>query len=258
VAVVGAFLMFFGFCFVAVTMLMLVMRGSDQRLLRRLRRAARPTIGELSHAATLPRWVLITGRTVAGPEGILTTPAFGTACIWYEMAVTSDDGSDTRTCYVDQRAGGQAASVTDGTGSAQFDLRLAFKVSSHHRIDRYQREECQLRRDGAPPDGSGLAVLERTGLLPRSVYPRFGSRRVSLVEHTIGADVELSVFARPRHLRSGVLLRPWRGAVSAGSPPDWIARLEDGVGTAAWASRRLAVVGLVLGALGVALIWVGA
>lgn len=249
--------MFFAVCFVVVAIIFVVLRGTDRRLLRLLRRAARPALGELSHAGSLPRWVLITGRVAPGPEGILASPAFGTSCVWYRTSVSSE-GGDGMIGHVDLSAGGPTISVTDGTGSVQVHLELALKVSSHARIERTRAEQLPLRRGVPPPDGSGLAMLARNGLLPGSTYPRFGSRSVRLSEVTIGPGVELSVVARPRRPRPGAVLLRRRGAVSAGSPPDWIARLEDDVVTAFWAALVFPVIGLALFALGVALIWVGA
>jgi hypothetical protein len=256
VAVVGAFLMFFGFSFVAVAVIMVVLRWSDQRLLRRLRRSARLALGELSNAASLPRWVLITARTAAGPDGILTSPAFETRCVWYRTSVTSAEHDDY--CYLDRSSGGPAIIVTDGTGSVQVDLGLILKVSSHERVQRTRAETLTFRRGSAPPDHSRFAILERKGLLPDWIYPRFGSRRVDLVEETIAADVELSVVAKTRRLGPGVVILRRRGAVSAGAPADWIARLERDVVTAFWTALAFPAIGLALGGLGLVLVLAGA
>jgi hypothetical protein len=254
VALFGAFLSCLGVCFVVGAVIMAVAYWSDRRQLARLRHAARPNLGELSNGTSLPRWVLITGRTAAGPDGVLAAPIFGTTCIWYRTIVTS--GSHTGKGRVDRSAGGPTISLTDGTGFVQIDLGLVLKMSSPDRIDRTREEEdLMLRRNDTAHDGSPQALLAQSGLLSGSAPPRLGGRSVNLSERTIAPEVELSVVARPRRLRHGAVVLQGRGAVSAGAPQDWIARLENDVVTTFWAAAVFPIIGLVLGALGFALAW---
>jgi len=257
VIVAGALLIFFGICFVVASMIFLVLRWGDLRLLSRMRRASRPSLGELATAAPLPRWVLVTGRSAPPPEGVLASPAFGNACVWYRTVVV-EPGDEPPTVHVALNAGGPAISVADGTGSVQVDLGLVLKVSSHDRCDRSRDEHVILRRGGKPPDGSGLAALERAGLLPSTVYPRlWPSRRIALQEDTIAPGVELSVVARPRRSHSGAVVLQGRGAVSATTPRDWTARLKRDVVTAFWSTWGSLALGLTLVAGGGALIVTG-
>lgn len=254
----GAFVLFFAVCLIVVALIFVVLRRQALRTLRLLRRAARPALRELSDpAAALPRWILVTGRVAPGPEGILASPAFGTSCVWYRTTVSSTDG-DGATGHADLGAGGSAVTVTDGAGHVQVHIELALKVGSHAPIERTRAEQVSVRRGVSPQDGSGLATLARAGLLPASTYPRFGSRTVSLSEVTIAADIEVSVVTRPRRPRPGAVMLVRRGAVSAGSPADWIARLEDDVATAARAALVLPLVGVALLAVATVLIWAGA
>jgi hypothetical protein len=254
----GAVSVLYGVAFVGVAMIVAVLGGGHQRLLLRLRRADRPRLDELLNAAASSREVLVTGRVVPGPDGVVASPAYGSWCAWYRTTVSSRGGEGASITHVDLGAGGPTLGLADDTGTVGLELGLVLRPGSHDRIHHTRTEQGSLRRGASLPEGSGLAALERNGLLPASVYPRFGSRSVHLSETTIAAGTQVSVLARFRRQQSGVVLLTRRGVVSAELPQDWIARIERDAVTALRMTLVFPVIGAALLVVGVALLWVGA
>lgn len=270
---VGAVLVCLAVFFVIGGLTAALVGWAGGHLLRRMRQAARPALTDLQHLGSLPRWILVTGQVVPGPEGILTSPAFDTRCVWYrtDVRINGDaaEGVPNGVPVGTLSAGGSTINVGDGTVSVQVDVELVLGSPRCHgperppevpgrgsyiSIERMRREHVLLRRGVPPPAGSALARLERAESVPRRAYPRFGSHGVGIYEVTIAPGVELSVLARPRRRGPGtVVLR--RGTATVGSPQEWISREEEVAVSALGMAPVLIGVGLVLLVLGAALLW---
>lgn len=175
--------------------------------------------------------VELSGRTAAGPGGLLAAPFSGSPCVWYralvyERTVSEERGPNGTTRRVErlQQMSEEASSapflVVDATGSVEVDPaggEVDDPVASHDRFE------------PAPPGGALLGVLRREWLVPpdRAVYVLGGVR----------ADGEV---ARLGAARDGDLL------VSLRAERELVARTRIGGRLLAGAAAVLAVAGLAL------------
>jgi hypothetical protein len=258
VIVAGALVVFLGFCFVGVTLISIALHWADARLLRRLRAAARPTCAELAGPGPLPRAVLVTGWTAAGPAGALRSPAYETVCAWYETEVSTGGGDDQQVTHVYRSEPQDAIRIADGTGSVLVDVRLVRQVGTVERLRRVRTETTPVFRDEAARSGSGIGRLQAAGLLPDSTRPRRAKRDLDLREDTIATELEISVLARPRRTPHGAVILGRKGQATTGAPQEWIAQVEAERVTSRWIILIFPLIGAALTAAGLGLIWVGA
>lgn len=255
VLVAAAVLFFLSFACLGVCVLMATMTMGDRRLAARLRRCDPTTPGGLVSASRLPARVLVGGRTAPGPGGPQVAPASGRDCVWFRTSVV-DRTSDTHVSYVHLHGGGDRIALQGGGGAVLLDVKLAFRVDSHPVIHRMLSEEHGFHRSRDKPMPPGFARLARERLLPDSVVPRFGTRRLDLTEQTIAPDVDVSVFARPVRTREGYVVLTGRGDVTTGTPSEWLAALTHGVGEGWFSVKALFVAGVACGLAGAAACWV--
>lgn len=257
--VVGTLAAFLGFCFVVTTLILVLLQIDDARLLRRLRNTPRRTCAELLTPGPLPRSVLLTARTAAGPEGELRSPAYDTACIWYETEVSAGVGMHDVSSYLRLVAGGETIRIEDGTGSAWLDLHLVQQAGTVDRLRRIRSETTPVSRRHPAGLDTGIGRLQACGLLPDTARPRLGQRYLDLREETIAGGLEVTVLAHPQrttHDESVILRR--RGQATTGTADAWIAKLEADRVTSRWIMLVFPLIGLVLIAAGTGLIWVDA
>jgi hypothetical protein len=258
VTVVGVIAVFFGFCFVVVALITVLLRFGETRLLRRVRAAPRRTCAELLAPGPLPRSVLLTGRTAPGRDGVLRSPAYDTECVWYETDLSSGANEDRR-LHLRLTAGGDSIRLEDGTGSVLLDLGVIRQVATADHLRQWRHETTAISRHGEISSGTGVIRLQESGVLPDSVHPRFGHRQLDLSEETIAVGLEVSVLARPERTAHGesVILRR-KGLARHRAPDAWIARLEEDRRTALQMIIVFPLIGVALTALGAGLIWIGA
>jgi hypothetical protein len=258
VVVTGALLILLGFAFATTTVISVLLRWSDGRLLRRLRAAANVTCAELT-TGPLPREVLLTGRTAPGTGGALRSPAYDTVCVWYETEVRSGTGEDQPVTHVYHGEPLDAVRVTDRTGSVLVEVALLRQVGTVERLHTVRTETTPIKRAEAASSGSGIARLDDAGLLPASTRPWMGRRHLDLREATIPVELEISVLARPRRTaRADTVTLGRKGQANSGTPQAWIAQLETDRVTSAWILLVFPLIGGAFTAVGMGLIWIGA
>ncbi len=254
----GAVLVLVGIAFGTTAVIIVLVRWSDGRLLRRLRVAKNLTCAELV-AGPLPREVLLTGRTAPGPSGVLRSPAYDTVCVWYETEVRSGTREDQPVPHMYRSEPTDAIRVADRTGSVLVDLALLRQVGTMELLNQVRTEATPISRSDAASSGSGIARLDDAGLLPASSRPRRGRRYLELHEATIAVELELSVLGRPRRRsRAETVTLGRRGQAHPGTPQAWIAELEADRVTSAWILLIFPLIGGALAAVGIGLIWIGA
>jgi hypothetical protein len=263
VLVTGIWVVLLGTGLIIVALVVLAIRWQSLLLIRRLRGASRLTCAELTSTGRLPRRVLVSGVTAPGPAGILTSPAFRVSCLWYRFAVTelvagesAPGGPFNRAANsLARRTEGGPVAVTDATGSVLLDVDLAIDHVSGKGIIAELLDEGALSRAHPGDAGSPLGNLERAGLLPGRARGLMLRKDLRLQEQFIVAGQRVTVLGRPRR-QGGRVIIGRRGVLSAADPETWVATLAADTRSSA-ALLRFFPVGVVVGAVGVALIVAG-
>lgn len=262
--VAGAWIALLGTGLVVVSLIFLVFRLQNRRLLRRLRTAPRLDCGALLNGGRLTRSVLLTGTTAPGPAGLLRSVAYDTPSVWfrtdvigvYDDSTPSDELRSQSRTLVKRSAGGPIG-LADPTGTVLLDLKLILSPRGKTAIVRRRGEEASLslvhRADEAGP---GMARLEKAGLLPASAYGALLARRSDLREEVIEPGQPVSVLARPHRDRTGTVLLSRPGALSTNGPDAWIESLQATLASDA-IMLKLLPIGLAVAAAGIALIALG-
>ena len=261
--VAGWLVVLLGTSLVLVSLLAMVMRAGERRLVRRLTAAARWSCSAGQAAGRLPRYVLVSGRTAPGPAGLQRSPAYDAVCVWFRTDVLREDpegGFSSQDVAADSKALVRRTApgligVADHTGRALVDLRRVPNRLGDDLVTR-RTEYTTLSRRYPAGDGSALHRLERAGLLPARAHGLIFGRSLEVREEFIAPDQPITVLGRPRRQRDGSLLLTRSLAISSDDPDRWVSRAHEDVASSGTLVRFLPI-GLAVSVLGAAFLTVG-
>jgi hypothetical protein len=164
---------------------------------------------QLLRAVRLPRRVTVQGRTVAGPEGVLTAPLSREECVWYRVRIWYDYWDARHEVNTDSMAweragGGDEVRLDDSTGVVLVSSDLLWRdLPSSDRSP----IESPWSDDTTSGVSSGLNALRRLGLIHSDAY-RQQPTSFRVEEKLVRPDQPVVALGRPRRENGEIVLHP--------------------------------------------------